>query len=100
MTKSLILSLSIVLLLASCATGPDYHRPEVVAPGRFLRAGADLAPLPDAAEDAFWQRFDDPTLSTLVTDALGANHDLRSLWPVTMRPTRCCARAASTAIRR
>jgi NodT family efflux transporter outer membrane factor (OMF) lipoprotein len=78
MAKSLILSLSIALLLAGCATGPDYHRPDVAAPGHFLRAGADLAPLPDATDDAFWQRFDDPTLSALVTDALGANHDLRA----------------------
>lgn len=78
MVKSLTLSLSIALLLAGCATGPDYHRPDVAAPDHFLRAGADIAPLPEAADGAFWRRFDDPTLSALVTDALAANHDLRA----------------------
>ena len=75
MTKRL-LSLSICLLLGGCAVGPDYHRPDAPVPERFLRATTDHAPLPDAADDAFWNRFGDPTLTALVTDALGANHDL------------------------
>ena len=76
MIKPLVLSLSISMLLAGCASGPDYHRPDDAAPARFIRASANASPLPNAGDSAFWQRFDDPTLSALVTDALGANHEL------------------------
>jgi NodT family efflux transporter outer membrane factor (OMF) lipoprotein len=64
------------MLLAGCAVGPDYHRPDSPTPERFLRAPADVSPMPNAADDAFWRRFDDPVLSSLVADALGANHEL------------------------
>jgi NodT family efflux transporter outer membrane factor (OMF) lipoprotein len=64
-------------LLAACAVGPDYVRPTPQAPAAFVRAAstdnAALAP----ADDAFWKRFGDPTLTSLVEEALAANHDLR-----------------------
>lgn len=76
MNKFLIFPLSMVVLLAGCATGPDYHRPVDAVPARFVRMAANTSPLPDAGNDEFWRRFGDPVLSALVVDALAANHDL------------------------
>lgn len=67
-------------LLAGCAVGPDYVRPDVPAPERFARAGEAASPAaaPTPAPDAeFWRSFEDPLLDRLVADALRANHDLR-----------------------
>src|SRR5699024_2847386 len=64
-------------LLAACAVGPDYVRPDAPLPARYARAApadASTAPAPDAA---FWKSFNDPVLDALVDDALSANHDLR-----------------------
>ena len=65
--------------LAACMVGPDYVRPEAVAPARFAHApvGAGAAAAAPAADDAFWRSFGDPMLDRLVQDALAANHDLR-----------------------
>lgn len=78
MTKIRALALSISILLAGCATGPDYHRPQDAAPANFARAPVDAPSVPGAADAAFWQRFGDPKLSALVGDALHANHELRA----------------------
>jgi outer membrane protein, multidrug efflux system len=75
------------LWLASCAVGPNYHKPEVKVAEKF-EGGAQAAPAQPGApqstlysqEDAvaqFWTQFNDATLNTLVADALQANHDLR-----------------------
>ncbi len=80
-------------LLAACAVGPDFVRPTTEVPARFAGAAeADLAARGDAAavdatlpagirdvavEDAFWNGFADPQLTTLVEAALASNHDLR-----------------------
>jgi len=70
------------LVLAGCSVGPDYERPEVRVPDRFTGAGTEVggteAPLAAAGDPAFWRRFGDPLLSSLVEEALGANHDLRA----------------------
>ncbi len=74
----------VTAVLAACAVGPDYERPEVPVPGRFARDAAAIdgevaavavaTPDPDAE---FWASFDDPMLTRLVDAALLANHDLR-----------------------
>lgn len=90
------LSLAIAAtLLAACAVGPDYVRPTLATPERFVRdeataaASADGGPeTPPAvatavasataqADAEFWRSFGDPLLTRLVDDALAANHDLR-----------------------
>jgi outer membrane protein, multidrug efflux system len=79
------LSIAVVTaVLAACAVGPDYVRPEMTVPGRFARdalvIGGDVAPVAAITPDAdaeFWAGFDDPTLTRLVDAALRANHDLR-----------------------
>lgn len=73
--------LGCALLLAGCASPPT------AAPGPTLAnlptawAGAPSAPLAAAERQAllaWWQQFDDPQLSALVTQALAANTGVRS----------------------
>jgi multidrug efflux system outer membrane protein len=64
------------LLLAGCAIGPRYKRPEAPAPAAFRgdnQAGAtnSLADLP------WWEVFQDDTLQGLIRTALTNNYDLR-----------------------
>jgi outer membrane protein TolC len=74
----------VTAVLAACAVGPDYVRPEVPVPGRFARDApaidgdvpAVVVATPDADAE-FWAGFDDPILTRLVDAALLANHDLR-----------------------
>ena len=63
-------AISVGLVLAGCAVGPDYRRPEPEA------VNAWSAPLPHGGETAmlarWWSQFDDPTLTALVE---AAEHD-------------------------
>lgn len=63
-----------VLLLAGCAMGPDYQRPELELPDEFA---APVEPDAESIElHAWWQAFDDPLLVELVQSALNENSDL------------------------
>lgn len=62
-------------LLASCAVGPDYERPDTEAAQAFHQFDAEYTGQAPVAD--FWRQFDDPQLSELVEGALTANHDLR-----------------------
>src|SRR5512138_3552933 len=66
-----------ILLAASCTLGPDYKRPVVQTPSTFR--GAEGAPARDAslADRPWFELFQDPTLTKLVTTALAQNFDLR-----------------------
>jgi NodT family efflux transporter outer membrane factor (OMF) lipoprotein len=65
-------------LLAACAVGPNYVRPDTPVPARFAQAADTAAPQAVPAPNvAFWQAFGDTELTRLVEDALDANHDLR-----------------------
>jgi multidrug efflux system outer membrane protein len=62
-------------LLAGCAVGPNYARPEMTPPPlyRFVES-----PQAESLADAPWfQIFDDPTLQALIRDAIAGNLDLR-----------------------
>lgn len=95
--KSLTLTLALPVLLAGCAVGPDYERPDLSAPppaqwtGQAAAreeqpqlAGAAERPtlagaLPDSGAGAawrWWSAFGDTTLDALVDDALVYNNDL------------------------
>ncbi|HVI59662.1 MAG TPA: efflux transporter outer membrane subunit [Luteimonas sp.] len=92
-TAKLLLPSLLAAALAACTVGPDFVRPEVAVPERFVQAapaaaGVDAqaqtdagatadAPAASAADPAFWRSFDDPQLTALVEQALSANHDLR-----------------------
>lgn len=63
-------------LLASCATGPDYKRPDTAVPAQFR---AEIAPS-DAnslADLPWWSVFEDKALHELVVQALAHNYDLQ-----------------------
>jgi multidrug efflux system outer membrane protein len=63
-------------LVAGCAIGPDYARPSVAPPEKFRGQvtpveAASLADLP------WWEVFGDPTLQSLIREAIAGNYDLR-----------------------
>lgn len=64
------------LLLAACAVGPEYERPEVEVPDEW----PDEVLLSDEASDeweSWWKRYDDDTLNELVARALDDNLEIR-----------------------
>src|ERR1700730_2793242 len=66
----------VAAVLAGCAVGPDYKKPDTPVAAKF--AGAEESTF--SAQDAqaqFWTQFGDDTLNHLVDDAFAANHDLR-----------------------
>jgi NodT family efflux transporter outer membrane factor (OMF) lipoprotein len=66
------------LLVTGCAVGPDYHRPEVAAPESFLGRTAISQRLAVTRADlvSWWEGFNDPKLTKLVTAALAQNLDI------------------------
>src|SRR5512143_3602905 len=64
-------------LLAGCAMGPNYHRPQVPAPPnhRGLEGPAVAETLADAP---WWQVFDDPVLQGRIRESIVNNYDLRT----------------------
>ncbi len=76
-----LLSISLVLISAGCAVGPDYSRPETAAGtvGSYFYAGGhnqDVNSL--MGINGWWQRFGDPTTAALVQQALENNYDLKA----------------------
>src|SRR5438094_3327315 len=68
-------SLVIFLLLAGCAVGPSYKRPDVVSATVFR---GDSAPTNSSFADLdWWQVYRDTTLQGLVREAFTNNYDLR-----------------------
>jgi multidrug efflux system outer membrane protein len=65
-------------LLAGCAVGPDYRRPEAALPEAFTEAPATpaVAPTANLLQKEWWTLFQDETLNQLVEKALASNHDL------------------------
>lgn len=76
--KRLIVSLMTGSLLAGCAVGPDYKRPETpaTAAGPFVDPGTTKVTA-GAVEGEWWRLFKDPTLDRLVVEALTYNTDIR-----------------------
>ena len=71
-SRCLSCSLVTTLVLAGCAVGPSYQRPEVLAPQNWTAALADNRwPTLD-----WWTEFHDPALDRLVNEALANNHNL------------------------
>jgi NodT family efflux transporter outer membrane factor (OMF) lipoprotein len=76
--KRTLLMIAVASLTTACAVGPDYKRPDLKMPGRYLaqtaleqrhaRASADLM--------VWWEGFGDPQLTRFVTLALKQNLEL------------------------
>lgn len=63
-------------ILAGCTVGPDYHRPDSPLPQQYQTSiGSQQATRP-ANFALWWQGFDDPLLSRLVSEALAQNLSL------------------------
>ena len=81
---ALLVPVTLLALLAGCAVGPDYERPDLdtPVPAAYVNpaAGPTLADaLPDSTAGAawrWWEAFGDTTLDGLVDDALAHNNDL------------------------
>jgi len=67
---------ALVLLLAGCAVGPDYRKPEVPMPENFRGAPAPPA-AKSLADLPWWDLYKDETLTGLIRAALTENFDLR-----------------------
>lgn len=65
-------------LLAGCAVGPDYHRPDAPLAERYQAQSAvqQRSASRPATFAEWWDGFDDPLLSQFVADALAQNLDL------------------------
>src|SRR5713226_4440646 len=65
------------LLLAGCAVGPNYKRPQVAVPRQWTVAAArGTAPTPIEKDD-WWSSFQDPELNSLVERSAKENLDLK-----------------------
>ena len=64
------------ILVAGCAVGPDYVKPELATPPGWSSTAQGVNPAaPELTR--WWQAFGDPALDRLVERALAANLDLR-----------------------
>jgi len=66
--------LVIVGWLAGCAVGPDYKRPEILAPTDWRNGPEGRDSLGDLG---WWELFKDPALHELISAAVVANRDLQ-----------------------
>ena len=64
-----------VLLLAACAVGPDYEKPEINTPEAYRFTDEEAA---DVVNTLWWTQFDDAVLNELIDEALRANLDVRT----------------------
>lgn len=84
--------LAIGAVLAACAVGPNYHKPETPVDGRFVNAGEPGFARGDIVQQ-YWTGFADPMLNDLVQDALLHNRDLAAA-AANLRAARAARRLA------
>ena len=76
MNRRIAVLIAPLVIVASCTLGPDYKRPVVRTPATYRGAEA-TANTPSLANRPWFELFQDPTLTNLVTTALTENFDLR-----------------------
>ena len=69
-------SCGLVLSLAGCAVGPDYHRPALAVPDQY-RNGPTTGTTESLADGTWRQVYQDPKLQALIATALRNNFDLK-----------------------
>ncbi len=72
-----ILALALALAFSSCRVGPEYSRPEVPTPASFRSVQPEPPASPSLGELEWFKVFNDPTLQSLVRQALSQNYDAR-----------------------
>ena len=76
-TLKLGLAAAVAAIVAGCAVGPNYKRPNTPVAPQYAGAEASTYSSDGHIQAKFWTEFDDDTLNQLVDEALLANHDLR-----------------------
>ncbi|MBL8541819.1 MAG: efflux transporter outer membrane subunit [Betaproteobacteria bacterium] len=61
-------------LLSGCLVGPDYVKPKVDTPAKFLYEPKEVA---DTANTEWWKQFGDPVLDELIAEALANNRNVQ-----------------------
>jgi multidrug efflux system outer membrane protein len=74
MMKRVLTFVITLLVLAGCALGPDYRRPEITEPPAWQ---IDTKQAQETANTAWWKQFNDTVLTELIDTALKENYDLR-----------------------
>lgn len=76
--KRTVLMFAVACLCTACAVGPDYRRPDIAMPDRYLGQTAVAQRQASATADlaAWWDGFGDPLLTRYVAQALAQNLDL------------------------
>jgi multidrug efflux system outer membrane protein len=69
-----MIALSVSVLLAGCAVGPDFKEPVVETPEEYR---LETKTVEETVNLKWWELFDDPVLFTLVSTALEKNRDLK-----------------------
>jgi multidrug efflux system outer membrane protein len=65
------------LLLAGCAVGPNYKRPQAAVPGQWTVAPTRGTETKSPETDEWWVSFQDPELNSLVERSVSQNLDLK-----------------------
>lgn len=86
------MAVTAVLLLAGCAVGPNYYRPNTPVDAHFANAGESGFTERDALQ-SYWIGFGDPILTGLIEDALAHNKDL-SIAAANLQAARAAKRLA------
>ena len=73
MPYRILVATAMAVLVAGCAVGPDYRRPEVELPAAWQGAPAEGV---KGVRDRWWTLYADPVLDRLVEEALANNLDL------------------------
>jgi multidrug efflux system outer membrane protein len=72
--RRLAASAVLAAVLAGCAVGPDYQRPEIELPATWR---VDYPQASELTNLRWWQQFGDPVLDELIETALRENFDIR-----------------------
>jgi len=72
-----LMAAAVAAILAGCAVGPNYKRPDTPVAPNYAGAEASTYSTDGHIQAKFWTEFDDETLNQLIDEALLANHDLR-----------------------
>jgi outer membrane protein, multidrug efflux system len=73
----LIFAAALILVVAGCMVGPDYHPPVMKLPAQWNGIDERTAELQTGTNDLsrWWRSFDDPLLDEIVEQALSSNLD-------------------------
>lgn len=68
--------IALLLCMAGCKVGPNYHKPEIAMPDTFTESkiGEEIS---DKDLCTWWKHWNDPLLNSLVQEAVAQNFDLQ-----------------------